>query len=144
MEKTGRPGTNALKELYPLNSIDDIKTRAILVIEDELLILGIVKSVLSEFGREVLTASSIQRARDLFDSCAAQIELLITDVSLADGSGLEFASWAVKECPSLKVVLMTGLARHEDFPQGAQFQLLEKPFDIESLKQVVTRSLLPT
>ena len=115
--------------------------RAFLVVEDELMILGIVKSVLSSFGREVLTATTINRAREIYANCSSNIELLLTDVALADGSGLTFAAGLLEAAPKLKVILMTGFAFHGDDLAGLdehQFVLLEKPFDIESLKRAVT------
>jgi DNA-binding NtrC family response regulator len=119
--------------------------RFILVVEDELMILTIVKSVLSSFNRVVLAASSLKKAREHWNQHAGMIDLLLSDVSLGDGSGLEFATEVLGLSPSLNVIIMTGAAY--SCPELASLheqrvKVLEKPFNVDTLKRI-TSSFLP-
>ena len=73
-----------------------------------------------------------------------QPDLLITDIAMPGESGIEVLRQAKKHYPDLAVVIITAYADLDStvdaFSEGA-FEYLPKPFDIETLQQVVKRAL---
>ena len=56
----------------------------VLVAEDEVAILDLIKSILSNFGYKVLAADTPTEALDLARDCNEEIDLLITDVIMPE------------------------------------------------------------
>lgn len=78
----------------------------VLVVEDEPLILINTVDMLRDLKFDVYEAHTIQEAETLLARHA--FNLLFTDVSLPDGSGLDLASDAVKRYPGLDVIVASG------------------------------------
>jgi len=102
----------------------------IALIEDEVMIAEILKGLLSNEGHEVTHFSGVLPAHDaLFDSAP---DLVISDVSLPDGSGLELvARLRDRYGDSLPVLMLTGLGTQSDILRGyaaGADEYLTKPF----------------
>src|SRR5690348_4827496 len=80
----------------------------ILVVDDEPAVLNLVKSILEAAGYPVLAACSSQDALALFKNPRHSIDLLLTDISMPDLSGLELACQASETVPHLPVMFMSG------------------------------------
>jgi DNA-binding NtrC family response regulator len=120
----------------------------ILVADDEPEILSEIISYLQRRGRVAIGVASFDRAIQAFNDNPGSIALVITDVRMPDGSGVDLARWVIERsqgrCPCL---LMTG---HLD-PAGLGAELaatgvriLEKPFGMSALYAVVLRTLANT
>ncbi len=111
--------------------------KRILVVDDEWLIRKFFPRALSFEGVEVITAATMEEAKEHINS--SFIDLVITDLSL-DGSGgregLEIISCAKSKLPACKVILMTGYGSGKlekaAYEIGADFYM-EKPVDISLL-----------
>ncbi len=95
------------------NSSDSIhsiqKKRTILIIDDEPMIVMILNKALSDFGYQILTASSYSEGLD--QARLGLPDLILLDVMLQDGSGLDLCG-EIKSDPKLKhiqVILMSGV-----------------------------------
>lgn len=108
--------------------------RSVLVVEDEVLIRINTVDMLTELEFVVTEAATAGEARTLLGQ--KPFDLLLTDVSLPDGSGLELAREAVARRPELRVVLATGQVKDviDDLP-GASW--LAKPYDQRTLAAAV-------
>jgi two-component system sensor histidine kinase/response regulator len=104
----------------------------ILLVEDDLNIQGFATTVLESAGFEVEACDTLKRARELLKE--GPKSLLIVDIGLPDGSGLEL-------CRELKgsgmpFLFLTGRGelktRLEAFEAGAQ-DYIQKPFAVEEL-----------
>jgi CheY-like chemotaxis protein len=104
----------------------------ILVVDDIASIRTMLVTVLLEAGYRVFGAESVATAAQVLGSQA--IDLLITDGSLPDGSGVVLARSARSVRPELKVVLASGSLEADPIFDA----VLLKPFDSAQLLQVVS------
>jgi two-component system cell cycle sensor histidine kinase/response regulator CckA len=123
------------------DSADRPGEKGILVLEDEKEIRKLVVTVLDTLGHKIFPAGSISEALQIWESKQNEIQLLISDLSLPDGSGVGFTRHLLSQSAQLKVILMTG-SRFNPVDLGIQFNqrawLLEKPFQVAALKDTVS------
>lgn len=110
---------------------------AILVVDDDEDICQTIASVLGEAGHEVMTATSGFDALQLI--ATGNVKVVISDVRMANGNGLELLAAVKKHYPTVPVFLITGyddMTSDDAIRQGAQ-DLFNKPFDIRRLVTTV-------
>lgn len=119
---------------------------SVLVIDDEPKVLELLVAQLAgDF--EVLTAPTVERARAVLTE--RSVEIVISDLHLPDGTGLELLDWVRRTSPRTARVLITG-ANQLDFAVDAINQcqvhrLVLKPWRAEDLLQAlrtISRGLL--
>ena len=115
---------------------------SILVVDDDLDFLEIIKRILKSKGYEAETAPSadeaISRIKERFYNVA------ILDISLPDADGTELLSTLINIHPDMIAIMLTGHSSVQNaiksLNRGA-FAYLEKPLDPENLLSVISRSL---
>jgi DNA-binding response OmpR family regulator len=80
----------------------------ILLVDDDPNILDTAKDILEDAGYYVAIADSQSAALDCLEKNSFNV--MITDLNLPDGSGLELAGKARAKFPRLPILLMTGQA----------------------------------
>jgi CheY-like chemotaxis protein len=108
----------------------------ILLVEDESAVRKLVRSVLTQHGYEVLEASSVPAALEVWGEHAERIDLLLTDVILPGPNGKELAERLRRERPNLRVLLMSGYTDDAIDRTGivaAGFEFIQKPYTIPDL-----------
>jgi PAS domain S-box-containing protein len=93
--------------------------------------------LLTHFGHEVLVADNKQSALELLAS--GNIDVLLCDIGLPDGSGYEVVAQARRKQP-IKAIAITGFGTEEDVRRsnGAGFDShLVKPVDLHKLQTVL-------
>jgi DNA-binding NtrC family response regulator len=111
--------------------------RLILIVDDEHLIRWSLGEHFSDLGHRVLLAQSLQVARE---HLAEMPHLLLLDVSLPDGSGLEFLGEIHALHPDLPVIVLSGHASREVAlvaRQNGAKGVLQKPYAFEMLDALV-------
>ena len=116
----------------------------ILVVEDDIAILGLVKMVLESLGYQVLAASSPVEALRLAKERAGGIHLLLTDVVMPEMTGRDLANELAILYPTLKKLFMSGytgniIAHHGLLDEGVNF--IQKPFSSQVLATKVREVL---
>jgi two-component system, NtrC family, nitrogen regulation response regulator GlnG len=116
--------------------------RTILVADDDRAIRTVLTQALARLGHDVrATANSATLWRWIEDGDG---DLVITDVLMPDGNGLDLLPRIRKQRPDLRVVVMSAqntlLTAVKAAERGA-FEYLPKPFDLNELVQVVRRAL---
>ena len=115
----------------------------ILVVDDEEVVRELVGEILRRSGYDVLTVASVDDAIALLDDPA--LGLVITDLVMPRGSGLDLVAETRLRRPGVNVLLITG-AMSEPPAAGlsadAADRLLAKPFTHAQLLEAVT-DLLP-
>lgn len=113
----------------------------ILVVDDDPDLLSEVTRYLRRRGRVVLEAGSFGEAQRVYESDADSIGLVITDVRMPDGNGLDLVRWILDrsqgKCPCL---LMTGHLHPEDLGadlEAASVRILDKPFAMSAVYALV-------
>jgi len=103
----------------------------ILLVEDELVVRGLVRSVLANAGYTVMEASDGLEALSVHESLDKPIDLLVSDVIMPGMGGVELARRLHAARPDLKVIFISGYADDSLGTQGGlgeSINLLRKPF----------------
>jgi two-component system cell cycle sensor histidine kinase/response regulator CckA len=110
-------------------------SETIMIVDDEESVRQVVSAVLKSHGYEVLEAGDAGAALAACDNHARRIDLVLTEVVMAQMNGLELGRALAARAPRLKILYMSGyrdaLARAA--PEGAVETLLLKPFTPEVL-----------
>ena len=116
--------------------------RRVLVVDDEPSMRELLAIMLTKEGYEVLTADSRATAAKVL--ARGPVDMVITDVRLPDGDGMEILRHVKAAAPETAVVVMTAYGSTESavgaMKLGAH-DYLTKPFDVEELKIVVRGAL---
>jgi PAS domain S-box-containing protein len=117
----------------------------ILLVEDDVALRRLVRSILASLGYRVLEASSGRDALGVWTLHQQEIKLLLTDLVMPDGmSGLELARLLLGHNPELRVIYSSGyspdIAGHEvALREGTNF--LTKPYSPQALAETVRARL---
>ena len=92
-----------------------------LVVDDQPLITGALSMLLTSENpdSEVFTANSVDEARKLVHSHAPEADLLILDLSMPGVVGTNLLEEFVREEPSLKILVLSGVTDPEDARHGS-------------------------
>ena len=121
----------------PAEMLSDIQTQGgrILLVEDHADTAEVLGHLLSMGGYEVQIAGTLAQARQMCHE--RSFDLVLCDIGLPDGNGLEFAPIARAACPGAKLIALTAFAMPEDV-QAAE----AAGFDAHVAKPVTIQSLL--
>src|SRR5688572_21781997 len=118
------------------------QAKSILVIDDDLSVTDSMRLLLVDAGFEVQTAHRVAHARATLSG--RQFDLVITDLCLPDGTGIDVITHVKTEAPETEVILMTGHGSLEvtieAIKRGAYYYL-EKPCTPDTLKTLINRAL---
>jgi signal transduction histidine kinase/CheY-like chemotaxis protein len=128
-DEAGRSGTPPLK---------------ILLVEDEPTTLGLLERLLRGLGHEVTAANTLASATEAARSGAH--DLIVSDIGLPDGSGLDLMRRIAAEKGSIPAIALTGFGTEEDIRRSLEAGFsahMTKPIDFAeleaSIRQVVDR-----
>ncbi|WP_213981804.1 nitrogen regulation protein NR(I) [Sphingomonas sp. dw_22] len=111
---------------------------SVLVVDDDSAIRTVVAAALKREGHRVTTAASIAELRRVLVNGLPDV--LVTDVVLPDGNGLDVVAALVDEHPTLPVIVFSAqntLATAVRATEVGAFDYLPKPFDLDVLAQAV-------
>jgi len=115
----------------------------ILVVDDERMVRRVTVSILQRAGFTVLDAGNGGEGMALAREHAGEIDLLFTDLSMPDVSGLDVAAEFLRHNPGRPVIYTSGYSDVELVSRvekkGGIF--LEKPYEVRQLAQVVRSAL---
>jgi PAS domain S-box-containing protein len=109
---------------------------SVLVVEDEENVRALLRKVLARSGYTVWTAATAGEAMSLLDTAGLKVDLLITDVVLAQESGRDLADLVQRRQPTARVLYISGytddaVVRHGILTKEMPF--LQKPFSAAAL-----------
>ncbi len=116
--------------------------KSLLIAEDDENILELLLSVFSRPDLDVHPARSGSEAMDLIDR--HDIDVVLTDLVMPGGDGLEVLVHARKTLVNCEVILMTGYGTVENAVQAMQlgaFHYITKPFKVVEVVHLVGRAL---
>ena len=119
-------------------------TETVLLCEDEAPLRALLERMLGRAGYRVAAATDAAHALTLADGLDGAYDVLVTDVVMPGGSGLDLADELARRDGSRPLLLISGfnaetVDRRSSMPAGSAF--LEKPFESAELLATV-RSLL--
>ena len=120
----------------------------VLIVDDEAGVVGVLKRVLTRGGYEVTAHASPEAALATFMAGPANVDLVITDLTMPGLNGLEFAGKIAAVRPELPVIVTTGFAGSLITPKELAEHpnirhTMEKPFSPEELLRLVAELLTP-
>ncbi|MDF1577578.1 MAG: response regulator [Desulfobulbales bacterium] len=124
---------------------DKDKLKKVLIVDDEEDILWSLQNNLcnNALKVDILVASSGEQALEVLNE-AKQVDLVITDIKMPGISGLDLLIEIKNRYPYTSVIIMTAFPSNE-FKREAilkgSLHFLEKPFDINELREMVTLAL---
>lgn len=111
-------------------TLSDTAARVLLV-DDQRAIVRIVNRLLMKKGYAVVTAESVEDATKAIHGAEVPFDLLLGDINLPDGDGLDIAEVARTRWPEIQVLFMSGQSRQviEDSKRAAgPLEFIQKPF----------------
>lgn len=113
-----------------------------LIVDDEYSILESLEMYLGENGHQVFKASTGKEGFDLFRQ--HRPEVVILDIRLPDGNGLDILHEMHEYDASAKVIMITAFQDMEttiEAMKGGAYDYIHKPLDIEEVERTVSRAL---
>lgn len=117
----------------------------LLLVDDEIITLNTLKVVVpwNALGiHEIFTASNIMDAKEILQT--QPIQIVITDIEMPNGSGLDLISWMQEQTPDIIKILLTCHSRFDYASMalkcGAMDYLL-KPIDLKEIEEIIHRAV---
>lgn len=88
---------------------------SVLIIDDEEKLRGLLSRIISLEGYDVLQAANLDSARAILANGA--VNLILCDVKLPDGNGVDFTKEVVEKYPHIPIILLTA---YGNIPDGVQ------------------------
>ncbi|MCQ2012671.1 response regulator transcription factor [Clostridium butyricum] len=104
--------------------------KSILLLEDEKSLSRGISFKLKKEGYTVYAVSNIKDARDMFKN--NEIDLIISDVGLPDGSGFDFCE-EIRKISNVHIIMLTALDQEVDIVTGYEIgadDYITKPFSL--------------
>lgn len=114
----------------------------VLVVDDEPKSVNLLRIRLEELGHTVSSATDLKGARKLLETVL--FDLLITDVRLPDGSGIDLLKEARAAQTALPVIVITAYGTIRDAVEAMRLgavEYVQKPFELEGLAVIVEKVL---
>jgi two-component system NtrC family response regulator len=112
----------------------------VLVVDDDPSVATVVRFLLEEDGHEASVVPSVAAA----EQAGADFDLVVTDLKLPDGSGLDVLKRLRAAAPDVPVIVITAFATVSTAVaamKAGAFDYLTKPFENDRLKGLVTNAL---
>jgi len=108
----------------------------VLVVDDEVLLRNMIRTLLSQEGYEVLVAADGNEAVEVARAHRGSIDLLLTDVEMPRLDGISAFQRISCERPTMKVLFMSGASTQS--ARLEQWPFLGKPFHLDVLLTIVS------
>src|SRR3954471_15702799 len=111
----------------------------ILLVEDHNDTRRVLSTLLGRSGHEILTASGVADALRLLSNM--RVNVLLSDLGLPDGDGLDLVAKAKALQPRIKTIALTARGSQNDYERGKKAgfdHYLTKPFDFHELRTLLS------
>jgi DNA-binding NtrC family response regulator len=122
---------------------ESARARTVLIVDDEPVVMNVVKLILSSRGFNLLTACTALEAIDVSRRFAGHIDLVLTDLKMPGMNGIELLEVMADERPDTRAILMTGESSSARRPGDLKFEVIYKPFVPQALLERVASVLNP-
>ncbi len=117
-------------------------TETVLVVDDEILVLTMAETILTDFGYKVLTANAGQKALSILSRGDTHVDLVMTDLVMPGIGGRELVERIRQMNPAMNILCTSGYTLPSDRHEGSLF--LQKPFTSTQLLSKVRQALVST
>ncbi len=116
----------------------------ILVVDDEASLRHMMEVLLRRVGHEVALASGVREAREILDGSQVPYDLVVTDLMMADGTGLDVIDRARGISNDTQLIVVTAHGSVETAVEAMRrgaYGYLEKPLSVSTARAVVEKAL---
>lgn len=116
----------------------------ILVVDDEEVMVELVKQTLEHLGYNVTVVSNGKMALEIIRAVPDQFDLILTDQTMPRMTGEQLAQTLVHEVPNIPVILTTGYSHQinkEKIEEIGIQELIMKPFDMDQVSKTIRKVL---
>lgn len=113
----------------------------ILIVDDEEKLRALLKRIIALEGYRVMDTGSVTGARQLLETHA--IDIVLCDVKLPDGNGVDFTSEVKSKYPSVEIILLTAYGNIQDCVQAIKngaFDYIVKGNDNDKIIPLLSRA----
>ena len=139
---SSRPGAGTTAKIYlpaektlALESVSETAdlhgTGTILVVDDEVLLLTMGETILTEYGYKVLTANGGHKALAILSRDDTHVDLVVTDLVMPGMGGRELVERIGQFSPKIKILCASGYVMPPDKRIGLAY--LQKPYTSQEL-----------
>lgn len=113
----------------------------ILIVDDEVQLLELLKMEFEDYGFEVFLAENVDDAIKILDE--ETLHLILSDLKMPARSGKELLTYTKENHPQVRFLFMSGFteAGDEDIAKAEHF--FQKPFSLQTVVNQVKSMLLP-
>lgn len=114
----------------------------ILVVDDEEIVVSLVKDALEDEGFNIESACNGEEALKILENYP--LNLLITDIRMSPVNGIELAQKTQEKYPEASVIFMTGYANLNSAKDAIKYGAVDyimKPFELSEIRQSVAKAM---
>jgi len=114
----------------------------LLIVEDEVVLARHLTKLFARQGWEARCATGIAEAKSAWS--AAPVDVVLVDLRLPDGSGLDLLEWVAAADPTVPMIMMTAHGSISDAVQAMQrgaHDYVQKPFELDEIQLKVEMAL---
>lgn len=109
----------------------------LLLVEDNAEVRDTVSELVQDLGHHVLSAADAKTALKIIESHGGDFDLVIADIMMPGLNGMELAHRIQSRWPRIHIVLATGYSHALAQFSSSEHVLLQKPYSVEALKEVL-------
>jgi two-component system, cell cycle sensor histidine kinase and response regulator CckA len=116
----------------------------VLFVDDEEMLVDLGKSILSSLGYDVVGRTSSVEALELFRACPERFDLIVTDMTMPNMTGIELAKKLMQLKPGIPIIICTGFSETvtmESIKSAGVKDLIMKPFVRRQIAESIRRTL---
>lgn len=117
---------------------------SVLLVEDDSAVRNVACNILRQYGYVVWEASGCREARAIFGQDVSKFKIVISDVVLPDGNGVELVGEMLRKNPGVKILLTSGYtdekSRWKEI-NSKGYSFLYKPYPLMELLRIVHEML---
>lgn len=123
----------------PANNPSEIR-KAVLVVEDEILVRMLIADELRKAGYSVIEASNAHEALEVLRHTSVDVRAIVSDIRMPGSiDGIALARLIRAEHPAIKVVLTSAHLMRLDWAEHDGF--FAKPYDVDAVVRHITTLL---
>ncbi|TPL43193.1 response regulator [Mesorhizobium sp. B2-4-6] len=116
----------------------------LLIVEDDESVRTLAARALERDGHKVTIATDGAQGLDMIRQTGGDYDLVVSDIRMPEMDGIEMATAAAREFPTMRIVLMTGYADQRERAEelnGIILDVVQKPFTLAEIRARVGRAL---
>ena len=116
----------------------------LLIVEDDESVRTLAARALERDGHNVTIATDGAQGLDMIRQALGGYDLVVSDIRMPEMDGIEMATAAAREFPTMRIMLMTGYADQRERAEelnGIIIDVVQKPFTLAEIRARVGRAL---